>query len=487
MAHHIHLKDKQSPIVIVGAGVFGLSSAIHLAKRGFTDITVFDRQPYHETLYDFDKGCDAASADCNKIIRAAYGDEVWYQNLTFKAIEVWESWNKSLTEETILPPGMTSKDRIYVNCGNYHFGDETNGLNDFEQLSVNNITKAGKGHTQYLLYSDSKEVARARADGFSYAVDPFNLSKDGKHQGYLNMIGGFVYADKACVYALHLAKRLGVKLVLDRRAGSFESFREDPTGKVVGIKTADGKHHKAAATVIACGGWTPSLIPEIDGLCETTAGSIAMIQIPEGSPLRERFSPDNFPVFQWNTRAGENGNLYGFPLDSRGVMKIGYRGTKYTNPQQGQAGQVRSVPITKWTSPFITGLPEKSVQVVQGFLDQYLPELRQSGIGISQTRLCWYTDSFDNNWVIDGIPGKEGVIVATGGSGHAFKFLPLLGEFVADKVMGIESDMLRRFQWRKPPHGETPRNQLMKGFNDANALHRVRMVPDNGSHYNSKL
>lgn len=62
MAYHPPLKDKQSPVVIVGAGVFGLSSAIHLAKRGFTDITVFDRQPYHETLYDFDKGCDAASA-----------------------------------------------------------------------------------------------------------------------------------------------------------------------------------------------------------------------------------------------------------------------------------------------------------------------------------------------------------------------------------------------------------------------------------------
>lgn len=54
--------QKDSPIAIIGAGVFGLSSAIHLARRGYTNITVFDRQPYHETLYDFDRGCDAASA-----------------------------------------------------------------------------------------------------------------------------------------------------------------------------------------------------------------------------------------------------------------------------------------------------------------------------------------------------------------------------------------------------------------------------------------
>ncbi|KAE8376153.1 FAD dependent oxidoreductase [Aspergillus bertholletiae] len=487
MAYRIPLKDRQSPIVIVGAGVFGLSSAIHLAKRGFTDITLLDRQPYHETLYDFDKGCDAASADCNKIVRAAYGDEIWYQDLTFRAIEVWESWNRSLAEGTALPPGITSQDRIYVNCGNYHFGDKTNGLNDFEKLSVDNITKAGRSHTQYLLYSDPKEVTRATANGLSYVVDPFRLSKDGEYQGYLDMIGGFVYADKACIYALHLAKELGVKLVLHRQAGSFESFLNDPTGKVVGVKTADGKHHQAEATIVACGGWTPSLVPELDGLCETTAGSIAMIQIPERSPLRERFSPENFPVFQWNTRAGENGNLYGFPLDNRGVMKIGYRGTKYTNPQEVQSGQVRSIPITMWTSPSITGLPEKSIRVVQNFLDRYLPELKQSGIGISQTRLCWYTDSFDNNWVIDNIPGKDGVIVATGGSGHAFKFLPLLGEFVADKVMGIESEMLRRFQWRKLSHGDTPRNRLMKGFKDMNALYRVRMVPSNDRQGHTKL
>lgn len=56
------LAQKDSPIAIIGAGVFGLSSAIHLAQRGFRNVTVFDKQPYHETLYDFENGCDAASA-----------------------------------------------------------------------------------------------------------------------------------------------------------------------------------------------------------------------------------------------------------------------------------------------------------------------------------------------------------------------------------------------------------------------------------------
>ncbi|BDD62822.1 hypothetical protein MAP00_007781 [Monascus purpureus] len=499
--------NKESPIAIVGAGVFGLSSAIHLAKAGYKNITVFDQQPYHETQYDFDRGCDAASADCNKIIRAAYGHEVWYQDLTLEAIKEWESWNESLSDNSssglqLLPPGMKKGERIYVNCGNYHFGDGENqnhndnhnhsgqhGLNEFEKLSVENLAKAGLGHTQYIFSDDAKEAERARADGLGYAVDPFNLGalKDGKYRGYLDTIGGFVYADKACRYALHLAQTLGVRFVLDRQAGRFDRFVEKD-GIVTGIQMADRTTHPAALTIVACGGWTPGLIlPEMDGLCETTAGSVVTIQIPESSPLRQRLSPDNFPVFNWNVHAGENGNLYGFPLTDNGVLKIGYRGTKYTNPQRfedrssSSPSKVRSVPITKWTSPSITGLPEKSTNVIQGFLDTYLPELRDAGISTGSpnfhTRLCWYTDSFDNHWVIYHVPGKSGVIVATGGSGHAFKFLPLLGRFVVERATGAgESELLKLFRWRHLKEGEEAHNKLMKGFDDVNALQKVKLI-----------
>lgn len=53
---------KPRQIIIVGAGIFGLSTAIHLARRGYTNIAVFDKQPYEKTLYSYLNGCDAASA-----------------------------------------------------------------------------------------------------------------------------------------------------------------------------------------------------------------------------------------------------------------------------------------------------------------------------------------------------------------------------------------------------------------------------------------
>lgn len=50
--------------------------------------------------------------------------------------------------------------------------------------------------------------------------------------------------------------------------------------QVRGIMTADGSRHEADVTVVACGGWTPGVIPEVEGLLQTTAGSVVTIQLP---------------------------------------------------------------------------------------------------------------------------------------------------------------------------------------------------------------
>lgn len=67
--------SSDSKIIIVGAGVFGLSTSLWLARNGYTNITVFDRCAVDEKNYNPSDGCDGASADINKVFRAAYGKE----------------------------------------------------------------------------------------------------------------------------------------------------------------------------------------------------------------------------------------------------------------------------------------------------------------------------------------------------------------------------------------------------------------------------
>ena len=73
-----------------------------------------------------------------------------------------------------------------------------------------------------------------------------------------------------------------------------------------------------------------------------------------------------------------------------------------------------------------------------------------AGARVLATRLCLYCDSWDGDFLIDHDPQHPGLVVAAGGSGHGFKFAPVLGEIVADVVEGKPGPHAERFAWRTP-------------------------------------
>jgi sarcosine oxidase/L-pipecolate oxidase len=66
--------SKKDHILIVGAGAFGLSTALHLSQHGYSNITVFERDDEIPSAY-------SAANDINKIMRVEYEDP-WYTDLT---------------------------------------------------------------------------------------------------------------------------------------------------------------------------------------------------------------------------------------------------------------------------------------------------------------------------------------------------------------------------------------------------------------------
>lgn len=435
-------------------------------------------------------------ADINKILRSGYGAETVYQDLTVSSIAGWKQWNEDLASGKDLPPGLTSHDRVFVNNGHLVLTDQDT-LPPFEMASVANMRAAGHGDTQLLIH-DSEGQDLAARKGFAYAIDPFQRKDQCKSNvGVLDTMGGYLVADKACRLALHKARCQGVRFVLDPVAGALDSiwYDSDCLSTATGIKTKDGKVHLAAMNIIACGGWTPSLLPDLDGLCETTAGSVAVFKIPRQSPLYDRLSPEKFPSWQWKMRSGADGGLYGFPRDANGLFKIGYRGTKYTNPVLQSDGQERSVPITRWSSgnkgddvQRISGIPRQALRVIQSFMAEYLPEVIAEGIGMYFDRLCWYNDSFDNHLVIDHVPGRKGLMVATGGSGHAFKYLPSIGGWVVDIMEGVgtERPAVQAWTWRKLGD-RRPVNVLMEGSKGPRALGNIMLSANTDIPPRSKL
>lgn len=66
--------------------MFGLTTAIHLARRGYSKVQVLDKQPYRQTLYAYESGCDAASAGginpCGQAIAIKLTTSRYKQDLT---------------------------------------------------------------------------------------------------------------------------------------------------------------------------------------------------------------------------------------------------------------------------------------------------------------------------------------------------------------------------------------------------------------------
>jgi len=142
------------------------------------------------------------------------------------------------------------------------------------------------------------------------------------------------------------------------------------------------------------------------------------------------------------------------------------------------------VPVTRWTGPStLKAIPSTALKVIQSFVSEYLPEIVEEKIPLIKSRVCWYTDSYDNNLVVDYVPRKEGLMVATGGSGHAFKYLPVLGKWIVDvveKKQGTQpaKDLLERWRWRSLAEGEVPTNKLMEGAEGDRALGKQVLIPD---------
>lgn len=176
--------------------------------------------------------------------------------------------------------------------------------------------------------------------------------------------------------------------------------------------------------VVAAGAWTPVLLPQLQSFIRTIAQPT--LYLAPQNP--ERFRPPHFLPFACDVA---NTGWYGFPADADGIVKIANHG-----PGTPMAPYADRALGDEWDAR------------LRSFLQTHLPELADAPI--VRRRWCIYTDVIDGDFLIDRLPGSDRVVLATGGSGHAFKFAPLLGDLVADRVERRDNPHLSRFAWRTP-------------------------------------
>ena len=80
------------------------------------------------------------------------------------------------------------------------------------------------------------------------------------------------------------------------------------------------------------------------------------------------------------------------------------------------------------------------IETVRSFLRNHIPILADAAI--STTEVCLYTSAPGDRFLVDFLPGRPDVIVASPCSGHGFKFSCLIGRILADLAVTGATDFL---------------------------------------------
>ena len=345
----------------------------------------------------------AASNDISRMVRMDYAGDQLYSDLAAEAIAGWHEWNRRRGRP------------LYHETGFLVLTGRPMAPGTVERQSYDLLTAAGWP----LERLDSAAIA-ARFPQWNAAryID-----------GYLNPRGGWAEAGETVSFMAAEAAAAGVEIRPGFRADAIIA----EAGRAAGLRSADGDEVRADAIIAAAGVWTPRLVPELAGLMSPVAQTLVYLR--PGRP--ERFRPPHFPP--WGADIPRTG-WYGFPANAEGVVKLANHGP----------GQPVNADAPRDAAPEV-------VDACRRFLSQSIPEL--AAAPLSGSRACFYNDTWDGDFYIARHPEIEGLTIATGGSGHAFKFTPALGGIIADTLEGRSNPYAPRFAWRPRgrPTGEATR------------------------------
>jgi glycine/D-amino acid oxidase-like deaminating enzyme len=373
-----------SRVIVVGAGINGVTAAIELKKRGHNVILV-DPGPLPHPL--------AASTDISKAVRAAYGADEDYTELAERSIKLWRKWNEEFGVE------------LYHEVGVMFVRQREMKPGDFEYESFKTLQR--RGH----------KVERMNSAQLWRRFPAWNpeLFRD----GVLEIEAGYAESGRAVTTLVQHAESIGVEL----RSGSRFAHLDEHDHSIEGIVLHNRERIAGDRVVMAVGAWTPYLLPFMKKFFRASGQPVFHLK-----PSRpDLFAPERFPVFGADiTTTG----YYGFPLNRDGIVKIANHGSgREMSPESPDRA--------------VTSGEEANLR---RFLSWAFPALADAPI--VYTRVCMYCETHDGDFWIAPDPQREGLVIAAGDCGHGFKFAPVLGEIIANAVDGKSNPILEKFRWR---------------------------------------
>jgi glycine/D-amino acid oxidase-like deaminating enzyme len=391
------ISQKSPDIAVIGAGAFGGWTAYHLRKMG-ARVTLVDTWGPGNSR--------STSGEETRGVRSSYGDRphgVLWARWATQAMERWKAWDEEFSR--------TTQERVFYTTGDLIF------RKDWEPFMKDTRKNWDTVGVKY-------EVLTPNDVRSQYPV----IDLQGISVILYEPHAGVVRARRSCERVAESFQHNGGKMVVARALPSLASGN-----RLQDIALSNGETLRAEKFVFACGPWLWKLFPEfLRTRLRTPMGNVYYYGTPIGD---NRWVAPNMPSFNFPGITG----WPALPNDARG-FRVRVGGGTQTDPDTSQ----------RWIDPSNFSRPRQ-------FLIDRFPLLIDAPL--LETRSCHYELSVTRNFYVDTHPEWSNVWIAGGGSAEGFKFGPVVGDYTAKRVMGIEGDpaIAKAFKIPKEEFEEPPR------------------------------
>ena len=388
-------------VVVIGAGAWGGWTAYYLRQRG-ARVTLVDAYGAGNSR--------STSGDETRGIRSSYGDRT--------SGELWTPWARAAIQrwrDFDAEWAPTFRTRFFHTTGDVI-------MRAAEEPFITRTLELWKANGVVHEVLNGDEARRRwpviKADDITIAITEPDA--------------GVVRSRAATQAVAAIGEKMGVRFVLGRaRLGTMRG------GQLDGVILDDGTTIRGDAYVFACGPWLQKLFPELmTTRMRIPLGYVCYFGTPEGDT---RFSFPNIPSYYFPGVTGWP-NL---PVDSRGFRVRGAiapppptAGTPAPPPPA--ALPAAPEPLQQDPDTSSRWANAERTEGSRRFLAARFPLLAQAPL--IETRACHYELSVNNDFIVDHVPGAGNAWIAGVGQAEGFKFGPVVGEYVAQRVLGVDGD-----------------------------------------------
>ena len=449
-SNSVRSASASADIVVIGAGGWGSFTAMNLRKMG-AKVTLVDAYGPGNAR--------STSGDESRGVRSSYGDRTGDQG------EQWMLWAREAMKRWIAFDDEWGRE-LRLNL--FHTTGDLIMRTEWDNFQLRTKVWWDKNKIPYQVLNPD-DVRKA------FPV----ISMDDITAVLYEPDAGVVRARRAAQTAASVFEHLGGKIMIGRARPSKIS-----NGRLDEISLDTGATLRADKFVWAVGPWMGKNFPELLGKkTRVPIGYVCYFGTPVGD---HRFTFPNLPSFNFPGVTG----WPALPVDNRGFR---VRGTERlpTPPGEtvaggrggddngasngvapagapaggrdgqgasnggrggsggGRGGQNADIPPAQLDPDTSDRWADQSrVDGSRRFVAHRFPLLKNAPI--SQTHACHYESTSSGNFIVDIHPDMHNAWIVAGGNAEGFKFCPVIGDYAAQRVMGIDGDPVLAKAFRIP-------------------------------------